>query len=69
IYHYEFNPNGRYENKNKEILNQNYQDKKKSNEIIKRLSKEFLLDEFHQKLFEVLKIEETSLKSRIRSFV
>ncbi|EOH6891655.1 glycosyltransferase family 2 protein, partial [Campylobacter jejuni] len=65
----EFNPNGRYENKNKEILNQNYQDKKKSNEIIKRLSKEFLLDEFHQKLFEVLKIEETSLKSRIRSFV
>ncbi|EAI0773147.1 glycosyltransferase family 2 protein, partial [Campylobacter jejuni] len=58
-----------YENKNKEILNQNYQDKKKSNEIIKRLSKEFLLDEFHQKLFEVLKIEETSLKSRIRSFV
>ncbi|EIJ2503442.1 glycosyltransferase family 2 protein, partial [Campylobacter jejuni] len=66
---YEFNPNGRYENKNKEILNQNYQDKKKSNEIIKRLSKEFLLDEFHQKLFEVLKIEETSLKSRIRSFV
>ncbi|EAM0795104.1 glycosyltransferase family 2 protein, partial [Campylobacter jejuni] len=64
-----FNPNGRYENKNKEILNQNYQDKKKSNEIIKRLSKEFLLDEFHQKLFEVLKIEETSLKSRIRSFV
>ncbi|EAL4372593.1 glycosyltransferase family 2 protein, partial [Campylobacter jejuni] len=60
---------GRYENKNKEILNQNYQDKKKSNEIIKRLSKEFLLDEFHQKLFEVLKIEETSLKSRIRSFV
>ncbi|EDO8653228.1 glycosyltransferase family 2 protein, partial [Campylobacter jejuni] len=57
------------ENKNKEILNQNYQDKKKSNEIIKRLSKEFLLDEFHQKLFEVLKIEETSLKSRIRSFV
>ncbi|EAJ8066822.1 glycosyltransferase family 2 protein, partial [Campylobacter jejuni] len=29
IYHYEFNPNGRYENKNKEILNQNYQDKKK----------------------------------------
>ncbi|HED6848624.1 TPA: glycosyltransferase family 2 protein, partial [Campylobacter jejuni] len=67
--HYEFNPNGRYENKNKEILNQNYRDKNKSNEIIKRLSKEFLLDEFHQKLFEVLKIEETSLKSRIRSFV
>lgn len=35
IYHYEFNPNGRYENKNKEILWQNYQDKKKSNELVK----------------------------------
>ncbi|EAH9087737.1 glycosyltransferase family 2 protein, partial [Campylobacter jejuni] len=58
IYHYEFNPNGRYENKNQEILNQNYQDKKKSNEIIKRLSREFLFDEFHQKLFEVLEREE-----------
>lgn len=64
IYHYEFNPNGRYENKNKEILNQNYKDKKKSNEIIKRLSKEFLLDEFHQKLFEVLEREEKSLCMR-----
>ncbi|ECO2828393.1 glycosyltransferase family 2 protein, partial [Campylobacter jejuni] len=52
-----------------EILNQNYKDKKKSNEIIKRLSKEFAHDEFHQKLFEVLKMEETSLKSRVRSFV
>lgn len=65
IYHYEFNPNGRYENKNKEILNQNYKDKKKSNEIIKRLSKEFLLDEFHQKLFEVLKREEAGVKNRL----
>ncbi|EAJ1752009.1 glycosyltransferase family 2 protein, partial [Campylobacter jejuni] len=63
---YEFNPNGRYENKNKEILNQNYQDKKKSNEIIKRLSKEFLLDEFHQKLFEVLKREEVGVKNRLK---
>ncbi|ECR3716856.1 glycosyltransferase family 2 protein, partial [Campylobacter jejuni] len=62
---YEFNPNGRYENKNKEILNQNYQDKKKSNEIIKRLSREFLLDEFHRKLFEVLEKEEINLKNRI----
>ncbi|MBZ8188335.1 glycosyltransferase family 2 protein, partial [Campylobacter jejuni subsp. jejuni] len=66
IYHYEFNPNGRYENKNKEILNQNYHDKKKSNEIIKRLSREFLLDEFHQKLFEVLKMEEVGVKNRLK---
>ncbi|EAK2479659.1 glycosyltransferase family 2 protein, partial [Campylobacter jejuni] len=66
IYHYEFNPNGRYENKNKEILNQNYYDKKKSNEIIKRLSKEFLHDEFHQKLFEVLEREEVGVKNRLK---
>ncbi|EIV0103346.1 glycosyltransferase family 2 protein, partial [Campylobacter jejuni] len=51
---------------NKEILNQNYQDKKKSNEIIKRLSKEFLLDEFHQKLFEVLEREEVGVKNRLK---
>ncbi|EJH2509960.1 glycosyltransferase family 2 protein, partial [Campylobacter jejuni] len=57
---------GRYENKNKEILNQNYRDKKKSNEIIKRLSKEFLHDEFHQKLFEVLKREEVGVKNRLK---
>ncbi|EAL7948848.1 glycosyltransferase family 2 protein, partial [Campylobacter jejuni] len=66
IYHYEFNPNGRYENKNKEILNQNYHDKKKSNEIIKKLSKEFAHDEFHQKLFEVLKREEVGVKNRLK---
>ncbi|EKA9803208.1 glycosyltransferase family 2 protein [Campylobacter coli] len=65
IYHYEFNPNGRYENKNKEILNQNYQDKKKSNELIKRLSKEFIHDEFHQKLFEVLKREKEGIIKRL----
>ncbi|EAL9862917.1 glycosyltransferase family 2 protein, partial [Campylobacter coli] len=65
IYHYEFNPNGRYENKNKEILNQNYHDKKKSNEIIKRLSKEFIHDEFHQKLFEVLKREKEGIIKRL----
>ncbi|ECQ3630373.1 glycosyltransferase family 2 protein, partial [Campylobacter coli] len=62
---YEFNPNGRYENKNKEILNQNYHDKKKSNEIIKRLSKEFIHDEFHQKLFEVLKREKEGIIKRL----
>ncbi len=64
-YHYEFNPNGRYENKNKEILNQNYHDKKKSNEIIKKLSKEFLHDEFHQKLFEVLEREKEGIIKRL----
>ncbi|EAB5350525.1 glycosyltransferase family 2 protein, partial [Campylobacter jejuni] len=58
--------NGRYENKNKEILNQNYYDKKKSNEIIKRLSKESLHDEFHQKLFEVLEREEVGVKNRLK---
>ncbi|HFZ5203334.1 TPA: glycosyltransferase family 2 protein [Campylobacter jejuni] len=65
IYHYEFNLNGRYENKNKEILNQNYQNKKKSNELIKRISESFLYDEFHRRLFEVLKKEEKSLCMRV----
>ncbi|EDJ8337840.1 glycosyltransferase family 2 protein, partial [Campylobacter jejuni] len=50
IYHYEFNPNGRYENKNKEILNQNYHDKKKSNEIIRNLSNDFKYEEFNKKI-------------------
>ncbi|HDZ5086890.1 TPA: glycosyltransferase family 2 protein [Campylobacter jejuni] len=67
IYHYEFNPNGRYENKNKEILNQNYQDKKKSNGIIKKLSVDFKNDKFHGKLFEVLKKEEKGLYMRLRN--
>ncbi|HEF7198538.1 TPA: glycosyltransferase family 2 protein, partial [Campylobacter jejuni] len=58
-------PNGRYENKNKEILNQNYYDKKKSNELIRKLSLDFENDTFHQKLFEVLKKEEMDLKNRI----
>lgn len=66
IYHYEFNPNGRYENKNKEILNQNYRDKKKSNELIKKLSLDFENDTFHQKLFEVLKREEVGVKNRLK---
>ncbi|EGD4096612.1 glycosyltransferase family 2 protein, partial [Campylobacter coli] len=47
------------------ILNQNYHDKKKSNEIIKRLSKEFIHDEFHQKLFEVLKREKEGIIKRL----
>ncbi|HHP5704791.1 TPA: glycosyltransferase family 2 protein, partial [Campylobacter jejuni] len=54
IYHYEFNPNGRYENKNKEILNQNYHDKKKSNEIIRNLSNDFKYEEFNKKILENL---------------
>ncbi|ECP7275581.1 glycosyltransferase [Campylobacter jejuni] len=65
IYHYEFNQNGRYENKNKEILWQNYKDKKKSNELIKKFSMDFKNDDFHRKLFEVLEKEEIDLKRRI----
>ncbi|MFQ6341526.1 glycosyltransferase family 2 protein [Campylobacter sp. VTCC 70190] len=65
IYHYEFNEDGRYESKNKEILSQNYQDKKKSNELIKQLSLEFKNDIFHQKLFEVLEKEKLGLIRRI----
>ncbi|HEF9751123.1 TPA: glycosyltransferase family 2 protein [Campylobacter coli] len=65
IYHYEFNPNGRYENKNKEILWQNYQDKVKSNELIKKLSLKSKGDEFCKRLFEVLEKEEKDLKARI----
>ncbi|EJV0475748.1 glycosyltransferase family 2 protein, partial [Campylobacter coli] len=65
IYHYEFNEKGRYENKNKEILWQNYKDKKRSNELIKKLSLDFENNTFHQKLFGVLKKEEMDLKNRI----
>lgn len=65
IYHYEFNLNGRYENKNKEILWQNYQDKVKSNELIKKLSLEFENDKFYKQLFDVLNKEELDLKRRI----
>lgn len=66
IYHYEFNDFGRYENKNKEILNQNYQDKKKSNELIKKLSLDFKNSDFHEKLFGVLEKEEKGLKERLK---
>ncbi|HDZ5112008.1 TPA: glycosyltransferase family 2 protein [Campylobacter jejuni] len=66
IYHYEFNQNGRYENKNKEILWQNYKDKIKSNGIIKKLSAEFKNDKFHGKLFEVLEKEEVGVRLRLR---
>ncbi|EAL9201891.1 glycosyltransferase family 2 protein, partial [Campylobacter coli] len=56
---------GRYENKNKEILWQNYQDKVKSNELIKKLSLEFENDKFYKQLFDVLNKEELDLKRRI----
>ncbi|EAJ9014254.1 glycosyltransferase family 2 protein, partial [Campylobacter jejuni] len=46
------------------ILNQNYKDKKKSNELIRRLSMDFKNDNFHEKLFSVLEKEEMSLKNR-----
>ncbi|EAM0811216.1 glycosyltransferase family 2 protein [Campylobacter coli] len=65
IYHYEFNEKGRYENKNKEILWQNYKDKKRSNELIKKLSLESKDDEFCKRLLEVLEKEESNLKTRI----
>ncbi|HEG3987000.1 TPA: glycosyltransferase family 2 protein [Campylobacter coli] len=65
IYHYEFNPNGRYENKNKEILWQNYKDKKRSNELIKKLPLKSKNDEFCKRLLEVLEKEEGDLKTRI----
>ncbi|ECL1092933.1 glycosyltransferase family 2 protein [Campylobacter jejuni] len=65
IYHYEFNPNGRYENKNKEILWQNYQDKKKSNELIKKLCLNFKSNDFYKKLFEVLEKAEFDLQRRV----
>ncbi|EAK4336348.1 glycosyltransferase family 2 protein [Campylobacter coli] len=61
IYHYEFNEKGRYENKNKEILWQNYKDKKRSNELIKKLSLKSKGDEFCKRLFEVLEKEEKNL--------
>ncbi|EAH7489368.1 glycosyltransferase family 2 protein [Campylobacter coli] len=65
IYHYEFNEKGRYENKNKEILWQNYKDKKRSNELIKKLFLKSKGDEFCKRLFEVLEKEEKDLKARI----
>ncbi|MCR6577706.1 glycosyltransferase [Campylobacter insulaenigrae] len=57
IYHYEFNENGRYENKNKEILWQNYKDKKRSLELIENLFNNFYYQKFNKKLSEGLKIE------------
>ncbi|HEC1770753.1 TPA: glycosyltransferase family 2 protein [Campylobacter lari] len=65
IYRYEFNENGRYENKNKEILWQNCNDKIKSNKLIKKLSITFKNSSFHKKLLDVLEKEGLNLKRRI----
>ncbi|EJE7817231.1 glycosyltransferase family 2 protein, partial [Campylobacter coli] len=47
--------------KNKEILWQNYKDKKRSNELIKKLSLELKNDEICKRLLEVLEKEEKNL--------
>ncbi|RQD69369.1 glycosyltransferase family 2 protein [Campylobacter hepaticus] len=65
IYHYEFNINGRYENKNKAILCKNYKDKQKSKELVKKLSLVYKQDEFHKKFFQILEKEIMDLKKRI----
>ncbi|MBZ7949052.1 glycosyltransferase family 2 protein [Campylobacter molothri] len=63
LYYYEFNENGRYENKNKEILWQNYQDKKRSLEILKSIKNDFW--EFNKKFFLILEKEIKSLEGRL----
>ncbi|MGH2304761.1 glycosyltransferase family 2 protein [Campylobacter taeniopygiae] len=63
LYHYEFNEKGRYENKNKEILWQNYQDKKKSLEILKTIKNDFW--EFNEKFFLNLEKEIKGLEGRL----
>ncbi|TDJ81131.1 glycosyltransferase family 2 protein [Campylobacter volucris] len=65
FYHYEFNEFGRYENKNKEILYQNYKDKKRSFELIKKLSNNFNHKEFNKKLLEILEMDLINLKNRL----
>ncbi|TKX33049.1 glycosyltransferase family 2 protein [Campylobacter aviculae] len=63
LYHYEFNEKGRYENKNKEILWQNCQDKKRSLEILKTIKNDFW--EFNEKFFLNLEKEIEGLKGRL----
>ncbi|MBX1175633.1 glycosyltransferase family 2 protein [Campylobacter lari] len=65
FYHYEFSEFGRYENKNKEILYQNYKDKKRSFELIKKLSNNFNHKEFNKKLLEILEMDLINLKNRL----
>ncbi len=66
LYHYEFNENGRYENKNNKILLQNYKDKKHSIKLMKELSLAFGNEIFHEKLFVVLDKEIKDLKKRLK---
>ncbi|QOR00878.1 glycosyltransferase family 2 protein [Campylobacter sp. 2014D-0216] len=65
IYRYEFNENGRYENKNKAILWQNYTHKVKTTEVIKKLSSIFSYQKFNEKLLDSLEIENKNLKNRM----
>ncbi|EAH4935159.1 glycosyltransferase family 2 protein [Campylobacter lari] len=65
FYHYEFSEFGRYENKDKEILYQNYKDKKRSFELIKKLSNNFNHKEFNKKLLEILEMDLINLKNRL----
>ncbi|MCV3528373.1 glycosyltransferase family 2 protein, partial [Campylobacter lari] len=65
FYHYEFSEFGRYENKDKEILRQNYEDKKRSFELIKNLSSND--KEFDKKIIKILEKEILGLESRISS--
>ncbi|EAI5561190.1 glycosyltransferase family 2 protein, partial [Campylobacter lari] len=63
IYHYEFNENGRYENKNKEILWQNYKDKKRIFELIKQIPNND--KKFNKKIFDILQYEINALRIRV----
>ncbi|MCV3381573.1 glycosyltransferase [Campylobacter sp. IFREMER_LSEM_CL2127] len=65
IYRYEFNENGRYENKNKEILWQNYEHKKQSLKCIKKLANIFSHKHFNEKILEVLEKEILGLEGRV----
>ncbi|MFG5088391.1 glycosyltransferase family 2 protein [Campylobacter lari] len=60
FYHYEFSEFGRYENKDKEILWQNYKDKKRSYKLIKNLSSND--KEFYKKIVEILEKEINALR-------
>ncbi|WP_257396933.1 glycosyltransferase family 2 protein [Campylobacter lari] len=65
IYRYEFNENGRYENKNKGILWQNYKHKKQSLKYIKKLANIFPYMHFNERILEVLGKEILGLEGRV----
>ncbi|EGK8127593.1 glycosyltransferase family 2 protein [Campylobacter lari] len=65
IYRYEFNDNGRYENKNKAILWQNYEHKKQSLKHIEKLANIFPYKHFNEKILEVLEKEILGLGGRV----